>query len=207
MASRCSGSRFSHSSISNSDSEPAAGGRIGILNRPGSIGGGARTVHPVKAAADRDGQPAQTPVSQPSINASTVSMYACGLTARNLLRGPHHRTRARRRSTEREQRRLRGRLRPRPGRRRRPPTTAPAGTRDPLNEPGSSMLAITCKRPSQRAHRSISIPNTRFSRRTRLVATCSGASCSGAVAPLRDPARRPAGVIAARSAAGAAQTP
>jgi hypothetical protein len=36
---------------------------------------------------------------------------------------------------------------------------------------GSSMLAITRKRPPQRAHCSISIQNTRFKRRAQLIRT------------------------------------
>jgi hypothetical protein len=40
---------------------------------------------------------------------------------------------------------------------------------------GSSMLAITFNRPPQRAHRSISIPNTRFKRRAQFIRVASGA--------------------------------
>ena len=39
---------------------------------------------------------------------------------------------------------------------------------------GSSMLAITPSFPPQRAQSSISMPNTRFSRRTQLIAPCRG---------------------------------
>jgi Ribonuclease HepT-like len=72
---------------------------------------------------------------------------------------------------------------------------------------GSSMLAITRKRPPQRAHCSIWIPNTRFRRRAHVIATRWGIGGSGAAARLRDAAPLPAGVIAARNAACAANTP
>ena len=39
---------------------------------------------------------------------------------------------------------------------------------------GSSMLAMTWSFPPQRAQSSISMPNTRFSRRAQLIATCRG---------------------------------
>jgi hypothetical protein len=70
---------------------------------------------------------------------------------------------------------------------------------------GSSMLAITLSRPPQRAHCSISTPNTRFKRRAQFSATCFGVARSGVRLRAFDP--RPAGVIAARSAALAAKTP
>ena len=63
------------------------------------------------------------------------------------------------------------------------------------------MLAITSSRPPQRAHCSISMPNTRLSRRAQFNATCFGIDRSGSLRAF-DP--RPAGVIAARSAALAA---
>jgi hypothetical protein len=67
------------------------------------------------------------------------------------------------------------------------------------------MLAITSRRPPQRAHCSISIPNTRFRRCAQFSATCFGVAISGVQLRAFDP--RPAGVIAARSAALAANTP
>jgi hypothetical protein len=67
------------------------------------------------------------------------------------------------------------------------------------------MLAITFTRPPQRTHCSISIPNTRFSRRAQFRDTCFGVGRSGSRLGAFDP--RPAGVIAARSAAFAAKTP
>ena len=69
---------------------------------------------------------------------------------------------------------------------------------------GSSTLAVTASRPPQRAHRSISMPNTRFSRRAQLSATCFGLTRSGARLRAFDP--RPASVIAERSATFAAKT-
>lgn len=73
---------------------------------------------------------------------------------------------------------------------------------------GSSMLAITLSRPPQRAHCSMSIPNTRFSRRAQLMATCLASGDRCASTPLLCAScPRPAGVIAARSAACGAKTP
>ena len=73
---------------------------------------------------------------------------------------------------------------------------------------GSSMLAITLSRPPQRTHCSISMPNTRFSRRAHVMATCFGVGRSHAPARRRAPDPRPAGVIAARNAAACgAKTP
>jgi len=66
---------------------------------------------------------------------------------------------------------------------------------------GSSMLAITLRRPPQRTHCSISIPNTRFRRRAQFMRTCLGCPRSGGVARLCAPGPLPAGGIAARSAA------
>jgi hypothetical protein len=42
---------------------------------------------------------------------------------------------------------------------------------------GSSMLAINCRRPPQRAHCSISIPNTRFKRRAQFSRMFFGVGC------------------------------
>jgi hypothetical protein len=61
------------------------------------------------------------------------------------------------------------------------------------------MLAITSSLPPQRAHCSISIPNTRLGRRAQFSVTCFGVSRSGSRLGAFDPC--PAGVIAARSAA------
>jgi hypothetical protein len=52
------------------------------------------------------------------------------------------------------------------------------------------MLAITLSRPPQRAHCSISIPNTRFSRRAQFNATYFGVGPSGSRLGAFDP--RPA---------------
>jgi hypothetical protein len=71
---------------------------------------------------------------------------------------------------------------------------------------GSSMLAITCSRPPQRAHCSISIPNTRFKRRAQFSRLSLGVGCSG-TASRRFWAPLPAGVTAARIVALAANTP
>jgi hypothetical protein len=60
-------------------------------------------------------------------------------------------------------------------------------------------------RPPQRTHCSISIPNTRFSRCAQFSATCFGVARSASPLGAFEP--RPAGVIAARSAALAANTP
>ena len=67
---------------------------------------------------------------------------------------------------------------------------------------GSSMLAMICSWPPQRAQHSISTPNTRFSRLAQLIATCRGvdglvgsAPDTGAVAA---PRPRCAGVTADR---------
>jgi MacB-like protein len=51
---------------------------------------------------------------------------------------------------------------------------------------GYSMLAITCKRPPQRTHCSISMPNTRFKRRAQFSATCFGIGRSGSLAAVVD---------------------
>lgn len=67
---------------------------------------------------------------------------------------------------------------------------------------GSSMRAITLKRPPQRSPCSISIPSTRFRRRAQFSATCFGDGRSDVRLRASDP--RPAGVIVARSAALAA---
>jgi hypothetical protein len=67
-------------------------------------------------------------------------------------------------------------------------------------------MLITFNRPSQRAHCSISIPNTRFRRRAQFMRMALGVGGSAAAALLR-PRSLPAGVIAARSAACAANTP
>ena len=72
---------------------------------------------------------------------------------------------------------------------------------------GSSMLAITLSRPPQRAQRSISILNIRFSRRAQVMATCRGSRLSAVPARRCAPDPRPAGVTAARSAACGANTP
>jgi hypothetical protein len=69
------------------------------------------------------------------------------------------------------------------------------------------MLAITFSRPPQRAHCSISIPNTRFSRRAQFRRRSFGVGDSGATARLRALGPLPPGVIAARSPACAANTP
>ena len=75
---------------------------------------------------------------------------------------------------------------------------------------GSSMLAMILSVPPQRAQVSISTPNTRFSRRAQLSATCRGSglagsqdgACSfGAPIPLR------AGVTTPRSRLCGAKTP
>jgi hypothetical protein len=57
------------------------------------------------------------------------------------------------------------------------------------------------------AHRSMSMPNTRFSRRAQVMATCRGVGLSAVPARLRAPGPRPAGVTAARNAACGANTP
>jgi len=73
---------------------------------------------------------------------------------------------------------------------------------------GSSMLAITFKWPPQRAQCSISIPNTRFKRRAQFSRISFGVGDSaGATAHFDDPGPFPPGVIAARSAAFAPNTP
>jgi len=75
---------------------------------------------------------------------------------------------------------------------------------------GSSMLAITVSLPPQRQQRSISIANTRFSLCIQVIAVClaTGRSGGGSLAALsRAPLPRPAGVIAARHALAAANTP
>jgi hypothetical protein len=46
---------------------------------------------------------------------------------------------------------------------------------------GSSMLAMILSWPPQRAQLSISIPNTRFSRRAQLIATCRGVGSPGRI--------------------------
>jgi hypothetical protein len=62
------------------------------------------------------------------------------------------------------------------------------------------MLAITSSRPPQRQQLSISIANTRLSRCAQRIAACAGSAPSAS--SLRRANRpRPAGVIAARSAA------
>ena len=64
------------------------------------------------------------------------------------------------------------------------------------------MLAITSSRPPQLTQRSISIANTRLSRCAQLIATCaSRGGASSAPSRRRTTRPRPAGVIAARSAA------
>jgi hypothetical protein len=72
-----------------------------------------------------------------------------------------------------------------------------------LMSAGSSMLAITSSRPPQRRQRSMSIANTRFSLRAQLMATygASGGRSAPASLSRAAPCPRPAGVIAARSAA------
>ena len=72
---------------------------------------------------------------------------------------------------------------------------------------GSSMLAITRSRPPQRAQHSMSMANTRFSRRAQVIATCRGVWRSAVPARLPAPGPRPAGVTAARNAACGANTP
>ena len=57
---------------------------------------------------------------------------------------------------------------------------------------GCSMLAITRSRPPQRAHRSISMPNTRLSRAAQVMATCRGIARSPVPARLPAPDLRPA---------------
>ena len=72
---------------------------------------------------------------------------------------------------------------------------------------GSSMLEITGSRPPQRTHCSISILNTRFSRRAQVMATCRGVEFSAVPARRCAPGPRPAGGTAARNAACGANTP
>jgi hypothetical protein len=60
--------------------------------------------------------------------------------------------------------------------------------------------------PSKKLTVLISIPNTRLRRRAQFSATCFGVGRSGAVVRLA-PVPLPAGVIAARNAACAANTP
>ncbi len=69
------------------------------------------------------------------------------------------------------------------------------------------MLASTLSRPPQRAHCSISMPNTRLSRAAQVIVTCRGVGRSGTAARLRAPGPLPADVTAARSAACGANTP
>jgi hypothetical protein len=68
------------------------------------------------------------------------------------------------------------------------------------------MLAITLKRPPQRAHCSISIPNARFKRRAQFMRTSWEVGAAPTAARCLTPVPRPAGVIAARNAACAANT-
>ena len=69
------------------------------------------------------------------------------------------------------------------------------------------MLAITLTFPPQRPQRSISIANTRFSRCIQVIAAWLPAGPSPAALLYRAPLPRTAGVIAARHALAAANTP
>jgi hypothetical protein len=89
-----------------------------------------------------------------------------------------------------------------------PARTAPArpvhrSAQTPLTF-GSSMLAMTLSFPPQRAQSSISMPNTRFSRRAQLIATCLGVGrwTESVTGPVRcgAPMPRCAGVTATRLA-------
>ncbi len=76
---------------------------------------------------------------------------------------------------------------------------------------GSSMLAMILSLPLQRAQLSISIPNTRCSRRAQLIATCRGlgglAGSPAATDGCRAPMPRRAGGTAARNRLCGANTP
>lgn len=73
---------------------------------------------------------------------------------------------------------------------------------------GSSILAITLSFPPQRAHRSISMPNTRFRRCAQLIATWRGVmGLSGSTGTALPPTPRCAGVTAERSLLWGANTP
>ena len=65
---------------------------------------------------------------------------------------------------------------------------------------GSSMLAMIFSSPPQRVQLSISTPNTRFSRRAQLIATCRGVETLAGSAPdtggVAAPRPRCAGVTA-----------
>lgn len=76
---------------------------------------------------------------------------------------------------------------------------------------GCSMLAMILSAPPQRTQVSISIPNTRLSRRAQFIATCRGvggfAGSAAGASSFGAPIPRSAGVTAARNRLCGANTP